>query len=415
MNSKSGGLASYFQVKNAIVLVPVCAFAIFDSAFSSFSAVLAEVGKQFPDVSTTMIQMVLSIPSLISIPTMLLTGVLASYIRKRTIGLFSLGILLIAGLIPILTQGANFYIVLASSALIGIGQGFLHPLASSVICEVWPAGDERRKVLGFKQAANYMGAATISLMVGFLALAGWYFAYFVYALTIPVFLIAWFRMPKGELEARLVSHGGAGLRELVTPQMLYLLILFVCACLFQFSYYTNVAMMVSEKGLGTPADISLITSANYLVAFCLGIMYGKMSSVIGDRTLAVGFLILACGLTIASLSTAFPILVIGGLMFGFGSGVQEISTIYLISREATHSATLAMSLALVAVNVGMSLSPIVINTIKEMLGLTAAANAMQIGAVGFVCLATIELLYRRAYRKKYGEIDMSKAAEEDND
>jgi len=228
-------------------------------------------------------------------------------------------------------------------------------------------------------------------------------------------LIAWFRMPKGELEVRLVSHGGEGIKELLTPQMIYLLLLFVCACMFQFSYYTNVAMMVSEKSLGTPADISLITSANYLVAFALGIMYGKMSSVLGDRTLAVGFIILACGLTIASLSTAFPVLVVGGLMFGFGSGVQEISTIYLISREATHNATIAMALALVAVNVGMTLSPIVINSIKGLLGFTAAANAMQIGAAGFICLAVIELLYRRYYRKKYGEIDMTRAADDDMD
>lgn len=74
MHSWIKGIVAYFRVEHAIVLIPVCSFAVFDSAFSAFSSVLAMIGDQFPDVPVVVIQMVLSIPSLLSIPAMLLSG-----------------------------------------------------------------------------------------------------------------------------------------------------------------------------------------------------------------------------------------------------------------------------------------------------------------------------------------------------
>lgn len=407
MHSWIKGIISYFKVEHAIVLIPVCSFAVFDSAFSAFSSVLAMIGEQFPDVPVVVIQMVLSVPSLLSIPAMLLSGFLASYVRKRSIGLVALAILFVGGMIPVLFRAQSIYILFASSAFIGIAQGLMHPLASAIICEGW-SGAQRGKVLGFKQAANYVGAAVVALVVGYLALTGWSNAYLVYLAVIPVFLVTFFRLPKGGIERKLIDRENKadGIKELFTPKVVYLLLLFMVAALFSFAFHSNIAMMVGEKDMGTSADVSKITSLNYLVAFVLGITYGKLSGVMKDRTLAFGFAILAIGLAIASFSTSFPMLMLGGILFGFGSGIQEVSTIYYLSNEAEKRATMAISLGLVFVNIGITFSPIVVTALKTALFSSATASAgMLVGACGFAALAVVEVLYRNRMRKKVSKAE----------
>ena len=67
-------IAGYFRVQHLLLLVPIGAFAIYDSVFSAFSSVLAVLWEMYPDVSRAGIQMVLALPSLTSVPTTLLTG-----------------------------------------------------------------------------------------------------------------------------------------------------------------------------------------------------------------------------------------------------------------------------------------------------------------------------------------------------
>ena len=125
-----------------------------------------------------------------------------------------------------------------------------------------------------------------------------------------------------------------------------------------------------------------------------------------DRTLAFGFAILAIGLAIASFSTSFPMLMLGGILFGFGSGVQEVSTIYYLSNEAEKRATMAISLGLVFVNIGITFSPIVVTALKTALFSSATASAgMLVGACGFAALAVVEVLYRNRMRKKVSKAE----------
>lgn len=206
-----GRAARYFHVRHLFLLVPIGAFAIYDSAFSAFSAILAVLGELYPDISRAGIQMVLAVPSLMSVPATLLTGFMTSRVHKKTIAEAALVLLLVGGLLPLVIIRPHIGILFASSALIGVGQGLLHPLASMLVCQYWEDGSERSRVLGFKQALNYLGAAVVSLLVGALALARWSFAYLVYLGVVPVLIISARKLPRGGLEERLV--GGLGARR----------------------------------------------------------------------------------------------------------------------------------------------------------------------------------------------------------
>ena len=50
MGDLLGRLASYFKIRYAIMLIPVCGFAVYDSVFQSFSSILGVLRDAYPDV-----------------------------------------------------------------------------------------------------------------------------------------------------------------------------------------------------------------------------------------------------------------------------------------------------------------------------------------------------------------------------
>ena len=83
------------------IMIPVMLLVSFQNGFNAFSSVLPKMAVYYPDVSATMIQTVLTIPSLISIPVSVLVGVLASVFYKKDMVLAALISELIGGVIPL--------------------------------------------------------------------------------------------------------------------------------------------------------------------------------------------------------------------------------------------------------------------------------------------------------------------------
>ena len=362
-------IAGYFRVQHLLLLVPIGAFAIYDSVFSAFSSVLAVLWEMYPDVSRAGIQMVLALPSLTSVPTTLLTGFLASYAHKKTIAEVALVFLLIGGLVPVAVAEPHIGLLFASSALIGVGQGLLHPLASMLVCQYWDDKSERSRVLGFKQALNYLGAAVVSLLVGFLALAQWNFAYLIYVGVVPVLVISATKLPKGTLEDRLVGrkHRAEGLRKLFTPALVYACFIFFAVSLFNFAFQSNIAMLINEKGFGEVVDAAAITAMLQIASFVVGVFYGTIAKMFRRYVLLPGLALLAAGFLVTALAPTMPLVFVGSALFGVGAGIQYVTTLYNTSKAVDQSVvSMALSLVLAITSLGFSVSPLAIEGVKEL-------------------------------------------------
>ena len=387
-------IVGYFKIKHAVALIPICGFALYDNAFDSFSSILAVLRDTYPDVSVTTIQMIIAIPPMASIPGTLLSGFLAGYIHKKNIALFSLTVIFLGGMIPAVFTDPNIIAMFACSACIGIGQGLLHPLANAVACQTWQDDEDRSKALGFKQSFNYIGAAIISFVIGTLALSHWGNAFYVYLGIIPVIILTIVSLPRGELDRRLVSKSDrmTGLRELIRPRVIYLFALFFCAMMFMYGFHANSAMLIADNGLGTTQNAAAITSTVSVCSFVIALSYGNVVKALGRYTLVVGFALLGTGLLIASTGISFLAVVIGAVLFGLGTGIQQISTIYYISMTVDkRSVTMAVSIAISCISLGASVSPLVIKGIESaVFGTTSASVALALAGCGYFLLVTVE-------------------------
>lgn len=398
-------IAGYFRVQHLLLLVPIGAFAIYDSVFSAFSSVLAVLWEMYPDVSRAGIQMVLALPSLTSVPTTLLTGFLVSYVHKKTIAEVALVFLLIGGLVPVAVAEPHIGLLFASSALIGVGQGLLHPLASMLVCQYWDDKSERSRVLGFKQALNYLGAAVVSLLVGFLALAQWNFAYLIYVGVVPVLVISASKLPKGTLEDRLVGrrHRAEGLRKLFTPTLVYACFVFFAVSLFNFAFQSNIAMLINEKGFGEVVDAAAITAMLQIASFVVGVFYGTIAKTFRRYVLLPGLALLAAGFLVTALAPTMPLVFVGSALFGVGAGIQYVTTLYNTSKAVEQSVvSMALSLVLAITSLGFSVSPLVIEGVKELLfGPGAGADlSMVVAGAGCAVLFVVDFVRCRFFAKQ---------------
>lgn len=404
----------YFWLEHALFLIPICGFALYDSVFQAFSSILGALTDAYPDVPVTVIQLIISIPPMASIPGTLLAGFLAAYIRKKRIAQFALCVIFVGGMIPVVFREPMIYAMFACSICVGLGQGLLHPMANAFICQTWN-DNARGKALGFKQSFNFIGDALVALCVGYLALSHWGNAFLVYLGVIPIFILTQVLFPKGDLEEKLVSKESklAGMKALFCPRMVYLFALFFFAMMFLYAFNTNIAMLVKSRGFGTTADVSKITFTVSVVSFLLGIAYGGISKKLGRFTLAVGFGFLAAGMLMASFGQSFEMVAFGGVLFGIGLGIQQITTIYCVSKTVGKSlVTIAISVTVSFISLGATLSPVVINGLQELIFHAAAPNqAMLLAGIGYIVLMIVEGASSLAHRRKGIDQDDESAPE----
>ncbi|HCX03506.1 MAG TPA: hypothetical protein DHM42_03395 [Clostridiales bacterium] len=392
--------SNIFKEKGTI-LIPLLLFIIFQSAFNAFSPILSQIAERFPGASTTTIQMVLSFPSLVSIPVSISAGLLASYIHKKRLVQFALVAMLFGGMLPILIH-SSIIALFVSSGLIGLGQGLLISLSNALIAEHFD-GNERGTVFGFKQVANSVGIAALTVIIGYLGTITWYSAYWVYLLVAPIFILVSKYLPLGKLDEKLVGKGVGldGIKKLVNPSFIYMCILCFFMGALLFTFYANIAMMVTEKGFGDSSAVGQITALNSLMTILVGLIFGFILKGFKKYTLSLAMLVLCITFLILAFSNKFQFAVLGGIVFGIGAGLQQAGSIYYVSESVSKNLnTLAIAIALALISLGVTFSPAIINSIKvTIFGSTTATSSMMVAALGYGTMLIVEVVRETFFNK----------------
>ena len=95
-------------------------------------SVLADIAQSFPDAPITQIQLIVTLPSLIAIPTGIIVSKLASRVYKKYSALFFTAFYVFAGTMPIYLHSSVGELLL-SSALVGVAMGGLQNSMTTII------------------------------------------------------------------------------------------------------------------------------------------------------------------------------------------------------------------------------------------------------------------------------------------
>lgn len=140
-----------------------------------------------------------------------------------------------------------------------------------------------------------------------------------------------------------------------------------------------------------------------IASFVVGVFYGTIAKTFRRYVLLPGLALLAAGFLVTALAPVMPLVFVGSALFGVGAGIQYVTTLYNTSKAVEQSVvSMALSLVLAVTSLGFSVSPLVIEGVKELLfGPGAGADlSMVVAGAGCAVLFVVDFVRCRFFAKQ---------------
>lgn len=367
----------------------------------AINANIPAMKEAFPQIPLSMVEMITTIPSLFLMISVLTSGFIAKKIGYKQTIMLGLGIVAIAGIIPVFI--GNFYLVLFSRAALGFGIGLFNSLLIGLISYFFD-GNERTTLIGYHEALGGLGGMLITYIAGQLMHVNWQAPFISYAIAIPVFFIFWKVIPKVKTEDILhkntkqvvVNDGKEGKFSIVFVFM----ILIVIGATLNMTMGIKVSSLIVEQGYGSASDASTVIMLLSLGAMISGFLFGKMYKIFKNYIMSVGFTITALAMFIIGISNTSWMTVLGGFLVGFGFRVMMPCLTNIVNSSHLKNPTLATSLLLVAYNLGSAFAPYGSMIIQKFSWTNDLRGVFYVDGIGFICLALIVFIVNKVKGKQ---------------
>lgn len=359
------------NLKRITVLSP--SFAL--TSIVAVASALAKIAEAFPNVSISAVQLLTALPSLIAIVVILLSGVLSSWITKKRIVAVSMALMLVGGLLPVVLHN-HFYQLVIASVIFGLGYGGISPLTTALIHEHY-SQEEQPAMLGFQSAVIGIGGVLFSYLGGRLAAVHWWYAYYAYLLFIPILILV-LLLPKGKVSERVK---GVRFGELWNRQLLFYVVQSLVFGIFFFTFQTNIALLIENRGLGGPESAGTVLSLQSAFGIISGVLGGKILDRLKNMSLPTIFLVAAGGLLTIYFSGSIAPIYLAAACIGFVFSLRmPAGYLKATGSVAPVCATLAITVYCSSSQVGQFLSPLCINGICNLLSLDLGQKFLLSGA-----------------------------------
>lgn len=346
-------------------------------------SVLASIVQAFPDAPITVVQQIVTLPSLIAIPTGIIVSKLASRIYKKYSALFFTALYVVAGTMPIYLH-SSITQLLVSAALVGVSLGGLQNAMTTLIPDYFD-GETRGTVLGLLSTFVCLGGFIYTSAAAALGAQDWTHAFYAYFIVAIFFVLELIFLPKGKLEPKAEK----GQHVKVPKEVIFL-------CVFGFTLYTfaqlfnsNEALIVAERGLGGTAEAGMASSAYTLSGLLAGVIVAPLTKLFKKQSPTVTFAFTFAGLILYALAPSVPMLCAAGFLIGLG---YQTFTPYGGMGASNFSSAMGMAFNMALVNaccsLGQSLSPFTTSFLGGLAGGSMTAMIwVGVAFIGALCVA----------------------------
>ncbi|MDD3402509.1 MAG: MFS transporter [Hespellia sp.] len=348
------------------------------------SPILGPIQKHFSDVSISMVQMLVTVPTFLSIIVAIGSGWIVVKISKKKLLLFASAVAGITGFMPFLADSFNLLFV--SRIIYGVALGLAMALNTAVVAEFFE-GDERVTVMGVQAASVGAGMVVVTTLGGILGAIHFQNAYFVGVIGFIALVV---------IAACLPETGTAKITKTekitLNKKVYFTAFVGVLEMIFLITFSTNIAMHISGSLAGSTTVSGNLTGLFAGAQIVMGLILGAITKVTKKYTLPAAMLSFSVG---AVLLIMFPsnyvMLMVGAAFCGFSQGMF-VPTSMVEVANAVNPASTAMASAVLTCGLcfGQLISPTVLNTAsKVILGETTTTNVFILAAIGMAISAVI--------------------------
>lgn len=376
----------------ARVVATVFAIALINGLQHSLSPVLSSVHAYYPGVDVSLIQMLVTVPTLMAVVVALLTGWLALYISKKKIFLFAALVAGVTGLVPLLSD--SFWTLFLFRALYGVALGIVVSLVTALVADFFD-GEERVQVMGVQGASVGAGMVLVTTLAGIVGRTDFHNTYYLSILGFVAFFAILLLLPEVPVKR---AEGGEKKRIRLNTEVWRMAAFLFAEGFFIIVYTTNLSMHLAGALKGDTAVAGMITGVFSAAQILMGVLLGRISRITGRYTLPVAMFALAAGyLLLVFFPGNLPILLVSAVFCGYSQSVYcakamaEVTTV--VDQDSTPMASSLMTCALC---LSQFVSPVVIGGVSRLFfGEVTTTGAYLLGSIGIFCVGLLAVLWKR--------------------
>ena len=337
----------------------------------AISPILGDLNRIFPKATDLEIQMLTSLPSLLIIPFVLLSGRLSVGRDKLRILTVGLAVFFLSGVACIFAKSMAWLIVI--SCILGIGAGMVIPLSTGLVVDYF-TGDYRVRQLGYSSAINNLTLVLATVVTGYLADVNWHLPFLVYtlpgvSLALSFFLRRGRSTPEPEQSIQM-RHKMIDRRKLVGLMLFYF---FATYAVLVVTFYAS--FLVDDYKIDSSFSGVLI-SLFFLAIMVPGLFIDKIIRRLTRSVNLVSLALICAGLLCVGIFRDKTMLVVGALCAGQRNAQQffapERIQPVIYDKAATiappRSATLALSFVMAMNYLAVMVCPFIVDLFRHLFG-----------------------------------------------
>lgn len=352
------------------------------------SPILGQMSAIFPHASEFDIQLLSSLPSLLTIPFILLSGKLTERVNNITLLQAGLVIFALSGVLYLFST--QMWQLIAVSALLGIGAGIIVPLSTGLISRHFE-GRYRTQQFGLSSAITNVTLVLATMLTGYLAEVNWHLPFVIYLVPVLSLLLS-FSLKRDSVSSKPVVEADAGRidkRRLVGLMAFYGLITYLVIIV---SF--NLPFLMKEYHFDTGAS-GIIISLFFLAIMLPGFFLNPVLSFLGSLTKFTSLSGITVGMLLILMSGNEWVLGGGAVLIGLGYGVMQPVIYDQTTRVAdTSKVTFALALVMAMNYLAILLCPVIIDTLQSLFHIHTQRFAFGFN-LGITLLAVVWSYWKR--------------------
>lgn len=332
------------------------------------SPILGDLNKIFPHATDLEIQMLSSLPSLLIIPFILLSGRLTEKVNNLLLLQIGLSIFGVSGVLYLLSN--KMWQLIAISALLGIGSGLIVPLSTGLISRYF-VGSYRTKQFGYSSAITNITLVLATTLTGYLAEVNWHLPFLVYLFPfVSIFLVHYLKKDLANYHPSQDANSGAsvqmGKRGIDVKALVKLMAFYGLATYLVIIISFNLPFLMEEYGLSSGKS-GILISLFFLAIMAPGFVLNQIVHVLGRRVYMICLLLIACGMGIILLSRSEILIALGCILNGLAYGVIQPLVYDKTSDVAVpRKVTLALAFVMAMNYVAILLCPFIVDAFQKL-------------------------------------------------
>lgn len=367
------------------------------------SPILGQLSVIFPHSSELSIQLLSSLPSLMIIPFILLSGKLTEKVNNIRLLQIGLAIFTVSGILYLLS--VKMWQLVAVSALLGVGSGLIVPLSTGLISRYF-IGKYRVKQFGYSSAITNITLVLATTATGYLAEVNWHLPFLVYLLPIISIILSFYLniddLPKPKdadvgdnvEPAYNTSYGKKGIQ---VKYLIQLMLFYGLATYLVIIVSFNLPFLMEEYHF-TSGNSGIMISLFFLAIMAPGLILNNILDRLKSLTLFGSLVSIALGLLLIWISHAEWMIGLGCILTGLGYGVIQPVVYAKTTRIAVErKVTLALAFVMTMNYLAILACPFIIDMFKSMLHVHTQQFAFVFNLVISLIVAVFAYLKRNSF------------------